>query len=59
MPSAYLQRSLARLEQERQAIMESQRREQKRPVLPAVLDFPALSFEEKKLLPHSLFAGWK
>lgn len=48
MPSAYLQRSLARLEQERQTIMEAQRREQKRPVMPAVLDFPTLSFEEKK-----------
>ena len=48
MPSAYLQRSLARLEQERQTIMEAQRREQKRPVMPAVLDFPSLRFEEKK-----------
>ena len=45
---AYLQRSLARLEQERQRILEAQRREQKRPVMPAVLDFPTLSFEEKK-----------
>jgi len=48
MPSAYLQRSLARLEQERQTIMEAQRREQKRPVMPAVLDFPTLRFDAKK-----------
>lgn len=48
LPTVYLQRSLARLEQERQTILEAQRREQRRPVLPEVLDFDKLSFEEKK-----------
>lgn len=48
LPPAYLQRSLARLEQERQTILEAQRREQKRPAVPSSIDFPSLSFEEKK-----------
>ena len=48
IPPAYLQRSLVRLEQERQTILEARRREQNRPVMPAVLDFPSLGFEEKK-----------
>lgn len=48
LPPAYLQRSLARLEQERQSILEAQRREHKRPVLSTVLDFSSLSFDEKK-----------
>jgi hypothetical protein len=43
-----LQRSLARLEQERQTILEAQSRERKRPALPEALEFSGLSFEEKK-----------
>ena len=50
IPPAYLRRSLARLEQERQRLLEAQRREKKRVAVPVTLDFPALSFEEKKLV---------
>ena len=48
LPPAYLQRSLARLEQERQTVLEAQRREHRRPALPTAIDFPTLDFEEKK-----------
>ncbi len=48
LPSNYLQRSLARLEQERQDSLEKQGREQKHPILPDTLEFGRLSFEEKK-----------
>ncbi|MBM6926874.1 hypothetical protein, partial [Pseudoflavonifractor phocaeensis] len=49
-----LRRSLARLEQERQRLLEAQRREKKRVVVPVTLDFPALSFEEKKVVAAQL-----
>ena len=48
LPASYLKRSLARIEQERQTILEEQQRQQKRPVLPETLDFNKLSFDEKK-----------
>ncbi len=48
LPPAYLQRSLARLEQERQTVLEAQRREHRRPALPTAIDFSTLNFEEKK-----------
>ena len=48
LPSVYLQRSLSRLDQQRQTLLEAQRREEKRHSLSPALDFPALSCEEKK-----------
>lgn len=45
---AYLQRALSRLETERQALLETQRREKSRPVLPDRLVLSQLNFEEKK-----------
>lgn len=50
MDSGYLQRALRRLEEERKAILERQKRERSRPDLPDKLDFPGLTFEEKKLV---------
>lgn len=50
MDSGYLQRALRRLEGERKAILDHQKRERSRPDLPDKLDFPALTFEEKKLV---------
>ena len=54
IPPAYLRRSLARLEQERQRLLEAQRREKKRVAVPVTLDFPALSFAEKKVVAAQL-----
>lgn len=51
---AYLQRALKRLEEERKAVLEAQRREGARPSLPDQLDFAALSFEEKKAVAAQL-----
>jgi hypothetical protein len=48
MAPAYLHRALARLEHERQSILEAMRREKSRPSLPDKLVFASLSFEEKK-----------
>ncbi len=48
LPQAYLQRALGQLEQERQHLLESQRREQAKPAYPKVVSFGSLSFEEKK-----------
>lgn len=48
MSDTYLKRALSRLEKERQALLESRKREQNRPVLPDKLIFSQLSFEEKK-----------
>lgn len=50
MDSAYLQRALGRLEEERKTVLEAQKREQSRPNLPDKLDFPRLAFEEKKMV---------
>lgn len=48
LPPSYLQRSLARLEQKRQTILEAQHREYRRPTLSTTIDFPTLNFEDKK-----------
>ena len=48
MSSAYLQRALARLEDERQQIISAKKRDSSRPVLPKKLIFEELGFEEKK-----------
>ena len=50
MSSAYLQRALARIEKERQQVLECRKRDSRRPILPHKLVFEALSFEEKKLV---------
>lgn len=50
LTSAYLQRALTRLEQERQTLLEARKRHQSRPVLPDKLVFSKLSFEEKKVV---------
>lgn len=50
LTSAYLQRALSRLEQERQALLEAQKRRKSRPSLPDRLVFSALGFEEKKVV---------
>ena len=50
LTSAYLQRALSRLEQERQALLEAQKRRKSRPTLPDRLVFSALGFEEKKVV---------
>ena len=50
MDSGYLQRALRRLEEERRVILDHRKRERSRPDLPDRLDFPALTFEEKKLV---------
>ncbi len=47
---AYLQRALARLEQERQALLEEKKRRSSQLVLPEKLVFSELSFEEKKVV---------
>lgn len=47
---AYLQRAMARLEQKRQKILEIWQVEKKRARPVMVLDFPSLSFQEKKLV---------
>ena len=48
MSSEYLHRALARLESQRQTILEQRKRDKSRPSLPQKLDFPKLSFDEKK-----------
>lgn len=48
LPASYLKRTLARIEQERQSILDEQQRRLKRPALPEVFVFERLSFEEKK-----------
>jgi DNA invertase Pin-like site-specific DNA recombinase len=48
MAPAYLHRALARLESERQLLLEARRREKSRPAPPDKLVFSALSFAEKK-----------
>lgn len=50
MPTSYLQRALAKLEQERQAILEAKQRQKRCPSLPGKLAFSALSFDEKKVV---------
>lgn len=50
MSDTYLKRALNRLEKERQALLDSRKREQNRPVLPDKLVFSQLSFEEKKVV---------
>ena len=50
MNPAYLKRALARLEQEREALLEARKRENRRAALPKKLVFDELSFEEKKLI---------
>ena len=47
---AYLQRALARLEEERQELLEAKKRDSKRPRLPEKLVFTELSFAEKKIV---------
>lgn len=44
----YLRRALARIESERQALLEARRREKGKVVIPENVDFYKLSFEEKK-----------
>lgn len=44
----YLKRALARIENERQSLLEARRREKGRPAVPDSLNFMKLSFEEKK-----------
>ncbi len=48
MTGAYLKRGLARIEKEREQLLESRKREAARPKLPDKLVFAALGFEEKK-----------
>lgn len=50
LPSAYLQRALAHLEKDRQALLEAQRRNSNRQTLPDKLVFSRLCFEEKKIV---------
>ena len=57
IPPAYLRRSLARLEQGRQRLLEAQRREKKRVAVPVTLDFPTLSFVGKKLVAGQFIRG--
>ena len=47
---AYLQRALARLEAERQELLEARKRDSSRPSLPQKLVFEKLSFEQKKIV---------
>jgi hypothetical protein len=48
MTPVYLHRALARLESERQLLLEAKRRKKHRPAPPDKLVFSALSFGEKK-----------
>lgn len=48
MTGAYLQKALTKLERERRVISEARVRERNRPRPPDKLEFPRLSFEEKK-----------
>ncbi len=50
LSSSYLHRALARLEQERQALLEERKRRSSQPILPKKLVFSELSFDEKKVV---------
>ena len=50
MSKAYLQRALARLDAERQEILEARQRDGRRPSVPQKLIFDQLSFEDKKIV---------
>lgn len=50
LPPDYLQRAIARIEKEREDILEAQARQKMRVVLPEKLIFANLSFDEKKLV---------
>ena len=50
LSSAYLQRALARLEEERQELLEARKRDSKRLSIPEKLIFDELSFEDKKVV---------
>ena len=50
LTTAYLQRALSKLEQERQILLDAKQRQQSRPTLPDKLVFEALNFEEKKVV---------
>lgn len=50
MSPTYLQRALARLDKERQQLLEARKRDSRRPILPQKLVFDHLSFDEKKLV---------
>lgn len=50
LTATYLQRALAKLEQERQALLEARKRHRSRPSLPDKLVFSKLSFDEKKVV---------
>lgn len=48
LPASYLQKALGKIEKEREALRQAQRRESGRVPLPEKLVFGELSFEEKK-----------
>ena len=48
LSSVYLKRKLAQIEEERQALLDARKREMTRPAKIDKIDFPRLSFEEKK-----------
>lgn len=50
LTTGYLQKALSKLEQERQALLDAQKRRQSRPQIPDKLVFSTLSFEEKKFV---------
>lgn len=50
LTAGYLQKALAKLEQERQTLLEKQNRQRSRPAIPDKLVFSALSFDEKKIV---------
>lgn len=54
MSSAYLQRALVRLDQERQQPLEARKQDSRRPILLQKLDFEKLGFEEKKIVAVQL-----
>lgn len=57
LPASYLQKALGKIEKEREALRQAQRRESGRIPLPEKLVFGELSFEEKKPWPPSLSAA--
>ena len=50
LTTGYLQKALSKLEQERQTLLEMQKRHRSRPTLPDKLVFSKLSFDEKKIV---------
>ena len=50
LTAGYLQKALAKLEQERHTLLEQQKRQRSRPAIPDKLVFSALSFDEKKIV---------